>query len=70
VRTRQESEDQAVAIATALGIFAGILAAVGLVAWGIQTVTHGLDGHGDVIAWTAVLLAGVVACAHLATDRR
>jgi hypothetical protein len=70
VRTQQEREDQTVVIATALGIFMGILLTVGLVAWWLQSLTHGLDGHEDVVVWPSVVLAGIVACSYVARSRR
>jgi hypothetical protein len=70
VRAQQDREEQAVVIATALGIFTGILLAVGLLAWWVQSLTHGLDGHDDVIGWTAVLVAAVAAGSYVARSSR
>jgi hypothetical protein len=70
VRTPQDRDEQTVVIATAVGLFTGILLAVELVAWWVQSLTHGLDGHEAPIVWAAVLLAGVVSCSYVARPRR
>ena len=61
MRTVKDRDEQTLAIAGALGIFVGVLVVVGLVAWGVQSLTHALDGHEGLIAWPAVALAGMVA---------
>jgi hypothetical protein len=70
VRTQQDRDEQTVVIAMALGLVVAILLAVGLLAWGAQSLTHRLDGHEDLIVWAAALLAGIVACSYVARSRR
>jgi hypothetical protein len=70
VRTQQDRDEQTVVIATALGLFTGVFVAVGVVASWVQSVTHGLDGHEQLVVWTAVLLAGVAAGSYVARSRR
>ena len=70
MRTQEDRDEQTVVIATALGIFTLILAAVGAVAWWLQSLTHGLDGHEQAILGPAVLVAGTVACRHLTRSTR
>ena len=70
MRPQQDRDEQTVVIGTALGIFTLIIAAVGVVVWWLQSLTHRLDGHEEAIIWPAVLLAGIVACSYLARSRR
>ena len=70
MRTQQDRDEQTVVIATALGIFTLILVAVGAVAWWLQSLTHGLDGHEQPILGSAVLVAGAVACRYVTRSTR
>ena len=70
MRTQEDRDEQTFVIATALGIFMLIVGAVAAVAWWLQSLTHGLDGHEETIFWPAVLLAGVVAGRHLTRSTR
>ena len=70
MRTQEDRDEQTVVIATALGIFTLIMAAVGVVAWWLQSLTHGLDGHEGAILGPAVVLAGVVAGRYLTRSTR
>ena len=70
MRTQRDRDEQTVVIAAAVGIFTLILLAVGVVASWVQSLTHRLDGHEEPIVWAGVLLAGVVACSHVARSGR
>ena len=70
MRTQRDRDEQTVVIATALGLFTGVLVAVGLIASCVQWVTHGLGGHAAPVVWPAVLLAGIAAGSYVARSRR
>ena len=69
VRDQQERDEQTVAIGTALGIFALVLTGVGLFAWFLHAFSDVLDGQEGVITGTAVVVAGIAACAYLMSQR-
>ncbi len=70
MRTQQEREEQSAAIASALGLFAIIVMAVGLVTWGLLLVSDVVDGREEAVMGTAILVAGIVAFTKLARSER
>ena len=70
MRTQRDREAQTVAIGTALGVFAVIMAAAVLGLWLVHSRFDVSDGQTDAILGVAVIIAGTLAFASLGRSRR